>query len=309
MKSGLSFIWITLVLSVVLNGCGGGGATATPQTRPVNSAPSISGLPQIVVAVGDNYSYAPTASDPDGDALTFTVENQPGWAAFSTVTGALTGRPQSGDEGTHDNIMITASDGQASASTARFSITVTGAANSSPTISGTPMAQVNVGQGYSFVPTATDADGDSLTFSVQNPPVWANFDAVTGTLSGTPGQGDAGTYPDITISVSDGTNTAALPVFAITVNQVALGQATLSWTVPTNNEDGSALNDLAGYRFYYGASPGNYTNEIQVDNAGISSYVIGNLTPGTYYFAAKTINSSGQTSAFSNEAMKQVAGQ
>ena len=33
------------------------------------------------------------------------------------------------------------------------------------------------------------------------------------------------------------------------------GPAALSWTRPTQNTDGKALNDLAGYRVYFGTSP------------------------------------------------------
>ncbi len=46
----------------------------------------------------------------------------------------------------------------------------TGAANSAPQISGTPSPIVNVGQSYSFTPTASDPNGDTLTFSIQNRP-------------------------------------------------------------------------------------------------------------------------------------------
>ncbi len=33
--------------------------------------------------------------------------------------------------------------------------------------------------------------------------------------------------------------------------QVEAGQAILSWTAPTTNEDGTPLTDLAGYKLYY----------------------------------------------------------
>ena len=44
----------------------------------------------------------------------------------------------------------------------------------------------------------------------------------------------------------------SLPAFSITVTQVGLGSMSLSWTPPTQNTDGSALTDLAGYKLYYG---------------------------------------------------------
>jgi len=181
-----------------------------------------------------------------------------------------------------------------------------GPSNNAPTISGTPPSSVTVASTYTFEPTASDPDGDTLTFSIQNRPGWASFDSQTGTLTGTPSAGDEGSYADIRISVSDGSASASLPAFAVAVNQVALGSATLSWTAPTQNEDGSALTDLAGYKIYYGTSQGNYSSEIRIDNPGITTYVVDNLSPQTYFFVATAFNSSGVESTFSNEATKIV---
>ncbi len=50
--------------------------------------------------------------------------------------------------------------------------------------------------------------------------------------------------------------------FDITVNQIALGSATLSWKPPTENADGSALTNLAGYRIYYGRNRDNLTESV-----------------------------------------------
>ena len=99
--------------------------------------------------------------------------------------------------------MITASDGQAEASLAAFSIVVN-AVNDAPTISGTPTTSVAQDEVYSFTPSAADSDSETLTFSVANAPSWSSFDAASGTLSGTPIRDDVGSYSNIVISVSDG---------------------------------------------------------------------------------------------------------
>lgn len=177
--------------------------------------------------------------------------------------------------------------------------------NSPPVISGSPQNAVTTGDSYSFTPTASDPDGDKLTFSVTNKPSWATFDTATGTLSGTPTLGSAGMYADIQVSVSDGKLDSSLAPFLIDVVDIALGSVTLTWTPPTQNEDGSTLS-LTAYRFYFGTESGNYTNSVQVNNPGIASYVIDNLVPDAYFFAATAVNSEGVESAFSNEAIKQV---
>ena len=178
--------------------------------------------------------------------------------------------------------------------------------NRAPTISGNPAGAVRIGDTYSFTPTASDPDGDTLTFSVQNKPVWATFDTTTGGLSGSPTLANVGTYDSITISVSDGPSSSSLAPYSIAVTQVALGTATLSWTAPTQNEDGSPLMDLAGYKIYYGVSQGSYSTSIRIDNPGIATFVVENLTPTTYYFVATAFNASGVESAFSGEAIKVV---
>lgn len=86
-----------------------------------------------------------------------------------------------------------------------------------PQISGTPSEYVISGAAYSFSPTASDADNDTLVFSVANLPTWASFNTSTGAITGTPAANDAGTATDIVITVSDGTLTANLQPFDITV--------------------------------------------------------------------------------------------
>jgi hypothetical protein len=271
-----------------------------------NRTPTITGSPTTSVTSGQAYDFKPSASDPDNNALGFSIQNRPSWAAFSTSSGQLSGTPTTTNVGTFANIIISVSDGKATAALPAFSISVNGPANSAPVISGTPLAAVNAGSVYSFRPAASDPNGDTLSFSVANLPSWASFSAATGQLSGTPSASNVGSYANIVISVSDGRATAALPGFAITVADVSIGNATLSWTPPTQNTDGSSLTNLAGYRIYYGASAGVLTQTVQLSNAGMSTYVVQNLSAGTYYFAVRAYTSDGVESDASNVTSKVV---
>lgn len=179
-------------------------------------------------------------------------------------------------------------------------------ANRAPTISGAPATQVLVGANYTFNPTAADADGDPLTFQITGRPSWATFSATTGSLAGSPAGADVGTSSNIIISVSDGRASAALNAFNITVTAVTSGSATLSWTPPTRNNDGSALTNLAGYRVYWGTSQSNLSSMAQVNNPGLSSYVVSALTPATWYFAVTAVNTLGVESDRSTVASKIV---
>jgi Putative Ig domain len=181
-----------------------------------------------------------------------------------------------------------------------------GGSNAPPTIAGQPSSNVMAGQAYTFQPSASDPNGDTLTFSVTNMPAWATFNASTGRLSGTPSAADVATYSGITISVSDGTASASLSAFSITVADVVTGSATLSWTPPTENSDGSSLTNLAGYRVHYGRSPTTLSQTVEITNSSLSTYVIDNLSAGTWYFAVVAINSGGTTSILSNVAAKTI---
>jgi hypothetical protein len=184
-----------------------------------------------------------------------------------------------------------------------------GSGNSAPTLSGTPGTTVLVGQAYSFQPSANDANGDALTFTISNLPSWATFNAQTGRISGTPTASQVGSYANIRVTVSDGTANASIGPFTIAVSDVAngSGSATLSWMPPTQNSDGSTLANLSGYRVLYGQSAGNLAQTVTLDNPSINRYVVENLGSGTWYFAVVAVNSAGLTSALSNTATKTIS--
>lgn len=181
------------------------------------------------------------------------------------------------------------------------------AVNHAPTISGSPIRTVVQGEFYEFMPDANDADDDKLVFSIARKPAWAKFDAATGRLWGTPTQADVGNFTNIRISVSDGTETAALAAFDVSVDPVAAGSATLSWNPPTDNTDGSALTDLAGYRIYYGRSADQLSRSVVINNPGLTRYVIDNLVPARWHFAMTSVNASGKESARSPTVSKLIS--
>jgi hypothetical protein len=272
-----------------------------------NAAPTIKGTPATTATVSQAYSFQPTASDPEGQKLSFSIQNKPSWTTFSTSTGKLSGTPTASNVGSFKSIVIRVSDGVSSAALPAYSITVSAAGgNSPPKISGTPATSVNATDPYSFQPTASDPNGDALTFAIANRPGWATFSTSTGKLSGTPTAANVGTYSGIAISVSDGKASAALPGFSIAVTQNANGAVTLSWIPPTQNTDGSVLTNLSGYRIYYGTSPSALTRTITLTNPALTSYVVQNLSPATYYFGLKALASSGTESDLTTPVSKTV---
>jgi hypothetical protein len=134
----------------------------------------------------------------------------------------LSGTPASNNVGTTSGIVISVTDGTETASLAAFSITVatTAPTNRAPTISGTPGTRVTVGQAYTFRPTGSDPDGNTLQYSITGKPSWLSFSATTGRLNGTPTAADVGSSR-MTITVSDGTLSTSLAAFTLQVNAAA----------------------------------------------------------------------------------------
>jgi len=178
---------------------------------------------------------------------------------------------------------------------------IASAANRAPSISGTPATTAYVGKAYSFQPTASDPDGDKLTYKIAKMPGWATFSGATGSLTGTPSSSQIGTYSKIVISVSDGIATRSLPAFSIKVVQATSSSSpvTLSWVPPTQNVDGTQLSNLAGYRIHYGQVSGQYDYSVSVGSPSITSATIENLAPARWYFAVTAYNTTGAESALS----------
>lgn len=83
--------------------------------------------------------------------------------------------------------------------------------------------------------------------------------------------------------------------------------ATLSWTAPTQNTDGSSLVDLAGFKIYYGQTQGGpYDNIINLVDPLAVIHVVEPLASGNWFFVATAYNANGIESVVSNEAMKNL---
>ena len=271
---------------------------------------TISGKPATTVLGWHSYGFTPTTTAPSGLRKTFSISGKPSWAGFNTASGTLSGTPQTANVNTSSTIVISVSDGRARASLPAFTLKVL--PNVTPTITGTPAKTATAGTLYTFTPKANETDGDPLSFSVKNKPSWASFSISTGALSGTPAAANVGTYSNIVISTTTGHASASLPAFTITVSGSGsgtggtTGSASLKWTAPTTNTNGTALTDLAGYYIHYGKSSTALSTTINISNPGTLSYTIGNLASGTWYFAVNAYTTGGTQSANSNVGSKSV---
>jgi hypothetical protein len=152
MQSKLPFVFWVVGSMLLLGGCfdeldndGGShhfGGVGGEEPRPsLNLAPSISGSPPAQTLEGDFYEFLPNATDPEGDAIAFTIARKPAWASFDRASGRLWGTPGAADVGNFTNISISVSDGKASASLAAFDVSVNPIAAGSATLSWNPPTQ------------------------------------------------------------------------------------------------------------------------------------------------------------------------
>jgi hypothetical protein len=184
-----------------------------------------------------------------------------------------------------------------------------------PTIEGVAPKSVPLNGTYAFRPSASDPDGDTLTFQIANKPSWATFNTVTGELTGKPTQ--TGTFADVAISATDGTYTASLAPFTIVVEpagSTAVGSnapssgsgVSIAWTAPTERANGAPLTDLSGFLIAYGTSEQALTYSVYIDNPAVDRFVFQDLKPGKYYFAVRAVTAKGELGELSELKAKQI---
>jgi len=79
--------------------------------------------------------------------------------------------------------------------------------------------------------------------------------------------------------------------------QAANGTASLTWTAPTANTNGTSVTALVGYTIFYGPTASSLTQRVVITNPSTSSYEITGLSGGTWYFAVAADAADGTQSA------------
>ncbi|MHB8816021.1 MAG: putative Ig domain-containing protein, partial [Steroidobacteraceae bacterium] len=137
---------------------------------------------------------------------------------------------------------------------------------------------MTAGQAYTFTPTTTDPSGKTLTFSITNSPSWATFSTSTGALTGSPSGSNVGSYSNIKISVSDGTNSASLAAFSITVTaaQVIAGAPLILYTDVASGPNSGGENNDGAYLSIFGKNFGSTglgsTVKVYIGGTEVSGY-------------------------------------
>ncbi len=180
-----------------------------------NEAPVLDAVGAQTISENSPLSFVITASDPNNDDLTFFASGLPTGATFDAAQQRFSWTPDYTQAGSFSVSFLVSDAVLTDSETVNITVVNT---NLPPTISGSPGTSVMARIAYSFTPTANDPDGDDLSFSIANKPVWASFDQATGTLSGTAADQYVGSHAAIQISASDGSETVVLSSFTINVS-------------------------------------------------------------------------------------------
>lgn len=168
-----------------------------------NAPPSITSRPPSGAAPGETYTYQLEASDPENEALTYELMSGPSGMTLS-ADGLLQWTPDAGHSGDHP-VSLAVRDPQGASATQSFNLTVL-AENSPPVFEGVPSTNVRVGAEYRSTMTATDPDGDPLSWTLVSAPAGMSVDAETGEISWVPGEDQIGAH-QVAVTVSDGRHT------------------------------------------------------------------------------------------------------
>jgi hypothetical protein len=187
---------------------------------PTNQPPTLAAISNRTVSAGTTLIVTNSASDPDGDALTFSLG--PGAAlnsAINPTNGIFTWTPMQSQAGTnHFSVIVTDNGSPPLSATQTFAVTVV-ATNVPPTLAAIPNKTVTAGTTLIVTNSANDPDGDTLTFSLgPGAALNAAINPTNGIFTWAPMQSQAGTNHFSVIVTDNGSPPlSATQTFAVTV--------------------------------------------------------------------------------------------
>ncbi|MCC7263677.1 MAG: DUF1565 domain-containing protein [Candidatus Latescibacteria bacterium] len=220
--------------------------------KPANEAPVVTSTPPATAAEDSAFSYAITATDPNGDAITYAVTKNPGGVSVNT-SGLVTWTPIQAQVGS-DTVEVSLSDTKGATTAHRFIVTVRNT-NDRPVITSQPDTLAAEDAIYAYDLAATDPDpGETLTYRLTQNPSGMTM-TTQGKVRWTPTQTQVRTTPyPVTVEVKDlagatvtqsyslrVTATNDLPVISSRPDSAATEDLLYSYTISATDEEGGAL--------------------------------------------------------------------
>jgi hypothetical protein len=284
-RKGLTGIFGVATIAAALTGCGGSSSDSSSSSAGSATNSASSAGPAVASAAGTIALSSSTYQAPASSSAVVTVYRSSASTGTASVNySTVNGSAVAGVDYTATSGSLTWQNGDTSART----VVVPTHASAHGKVFAISLTSIEGDAGYgspssATIQVTTSTASASSSSSSSGGAVSSSSSSSGGSSSGTTlarGSSSSGGS-----SSSSGTTTGAKT-------------ATLSWSAPTDNTDGSALTNLQSYNIYYGTSSSAMTNKIAV-SVGLSNYVIQNMNSGTWYFAMTSVNSSGVESPLS----------
>jgi hypothetical protein len=227
------------------------GLSHQPLCAEGDVAPIILSSPVTTGTEDVSYSYTLTYRSMGNAPVTLSAPVKPSWLNFNTSTGQLSGTPLNANSGNH-NVTLRVTSGSTYIEQS-FVINVA-AVNDAPQFTSTQVTSAVSLTQYSYLISATDEEGQTLTMTCPTKPGWLGFTSSggSGVLMGTPARSDVGTA-DVSLRVTDGTNNTYqnftitveidnhVPVITSTAVTDATVDVLYTYTLVATDADGDAL--------------------------------------------------------------------
>jgi RHS repeat-associated protein len=210
--------------------------TFTLKVRGTNTPPQITSTPPTQIGIEQPYRYQIEATDIEGDRITYKLGSHPNGMTIDADTGELLWTPESDQLGNHE-VELLVQDRQGGVGSQTYTLVVTSrAVNQAPTITSTPRFWADVANGYQYQLTASDPNGDILTYSVLAGPTGMTVDAATGSLQWQPTLAQLGEQT-VTVAAFDPFGLGGLQTYKLQVaeaNQAPVIRSTPILTTPAD---------------------------------------------------------------------------
>jgi Calx-beta domain len=296
-----------VLLAAALTGCDGSSADSSSSAVTSSTAGTGTAMSSVALSSAD-YQVVPASSavvtiyrtGPAAGTATVGYDTVNGSAISGTDYKQATGTVSWNDGDTTPRTIVVPVFGTATGKSFAISLSsIEGSASFGHPAS----AIINVvGSGTSTSGSASGSSSGGTTTASTGGSSGGTTTASTGGSSGgtttaSTGSSSGGTSAS-TSGSSSGTTTSASG--SSSGSTIGTSTATLSWSPPTENSNGTALTNLVGYNIYYGTSTGAMINKIALNTVGVTNYVIQNMNSGTWYFAMTAVNGDGTESVTSS---------
>ncbi|PYQ87457.1 MAG: adhesin, partial [Acidobacteria bacterium] len=250
-------------------------ATVSITVTAVNDAP-VANAQSVTTAEDTAKAITLTASDVDGDALTYSIVSGPAHGALSGAAPNVTYTPAANYNGP-DSFTFKANDGTVDSAAAAVSLTVT-PVNDAP-VATAQSATTAEDTAKAITLTASDVDGDALTYSIVSGPSHGSLSGAAPNVTYTPAANYNG--PDsFTFKANDGTVDSAAATINITVTAVNDAPVAANDAYSTNEDTALSV-----------AAAGVLANDSDVDGDALTAVLVSAPAHGSL-----TLNANGSFS-------------